>query len=284
MIRKLFGIAPQKTENGAYIPSPVSLRLATSSKTNYEPADFNGKYAGSKKILMVCTEDKYMTMKNGKRFSTGNHPVEMLVPMLHLQKAGFDTVIATPSGKSVKIEEWAMPEADSPAMQLLEEYRPSFENPKNLADLMDGKKINQIDPAAIFIPGGHGAMLRLPKDENLSHLLHWAFIRDLHIMVICHGPAALLAARKEDKPFLFDGYSLASFPDSADGFTPYLGYLPGKVPWKFNEELHKNGVKTVNKMADDTYHKDRKLISGASPLAANKFGKLAAEALLKEHL
>jgi len=29
-------------------------------------------------------------MKNGKKFSTGNHPVEMLVPMLHFKKAGFE--------------------------------------------------------------------------------------------------------------------------------------------------------------------------------------------------
>ena len=29
-------------------------------------------------------------MKNDKFFSTGNHPIEALVPMLHLKNAGFD--------------------------------------------------------------------------------------------------------------------------------------------------------------------------------------------------
>ena len=31
-----------------------------------------------------------MKMQNGKLFSTGNHPIEALVPMLHLKNAGFD--------------------------------------------------------------------------------------------------------------------------------------------------------------------------------------------------
>ena len=41
---------------------------------------------------------------NGKKFSTGNRPVEMLLPMLHLKNAGFNIDIVTPSGKPVKIE------------------------------------------------------------------------------------------------------------------------------------------------------------------------------------
>jgi molecular chaperone Hsp31 and glyoxalase 3 len=42
------------------------------------------------------------------------------------------------------------------------------------------------------------------------------------------------------------------------------------------------GVTIINEEADNTVHKDRKLITGASPLAANAFGKLAATELLKE--
>ena len=59
---------------------------------------------------MVCTEEKNMTMANGKIFSTGNHPVEIGLPMLHLLNAGFDIDIVTPTGNPVKIEMWAMPE------------------------------------------------------------------------------------------------------------------------------------------------------------------------------
>jgi len=41
------------------------------------------------------------------------------------------------------------------------------------------------------------------------------------------------------------------------------------------------GVEIINKKADKTCHIDRKLITGASPQAANDFGKLSATELLK---
>lgn len=50
-----------------------------------------------------------MTMANGKKFSMGNHPVEMELPMLHLMNAGFEIDVVPPSGAPVAIEAWAMP-------------------------------------------------------------------------------------------------------------------------------------------------------------------------------
>lgn len=61
---------------------------------------------------MVCTEERNMVMKKGKKFSTGNHPVEMLVPMLHYTNAGFEIDVYTPTGDPVKIEMSAMPSED----------------------------------------------------------------------------------------------------------------------------------------------------------------------------
>jgi molecular chaperone Hsp31 and glyoxalase 3 len=58
--------------------------------------------------------------------------------------------------------------------------------------------------------------------------------------------------------------------------------MPGHMPWRFDEKLKKLGVTIINKKADKTCHIDRKLISGASPQAANDFGKLSAIELLKE--
>ena len=60
-----------------------------------------------------------------------------------------------------------------------------------------------------------------------------------------------------------------------------IGYMPGHMPWKFGEKLNALGVEIINSKADATCHIDRRLVSGASPKAANAFGRLAAEALLK---
>jgi len=60
-----------------------------------------------------------------------------------------------------------------------------------------------------------------------------------------------------------------------------IGYMPGHMPWKFGEKLNELGVSIINKKADKTCCIDRKLITGASPKAANDFGKLSAIELLK---
>ena len=60
-----------------------------------------------------------------------------------------------------------------------------------------------------------------------------------------------------------------------------IGYTPGHMPYKYGERLNSLGVTIINDKADNTIYKDRKLITGASPLAANDFGKLAATELLK---
>ena len=57
---------PTETEDGSYIPSPLALKLATSPTTDFENIVYENKYAGTKKVLMLCTEQKNMTMKNGK--------------------------------------------------------------------------------------------------------------------------------------------------------------------------------------------------------------------------
>ncbi len=284
MIKKLLGIAPQPTEDGAYCPSKLALKLATSSKTDYDGTTYPNPYKeGKLKVLMVCTEEKHMTMANGKKFFTGNHPVEMLVPMLHLKNAGFKIDIFTPTGASAKIEMWAMPKEDENVKSIYSEYKAEFEQSKSLSAFVNNTMLESNDYIAVFIPGGHGAMLGLPENSDLNKLVHWSHQKGLFMLAICHGPAALLAADSNDikKAFIYKGYEMAVFPDSVDKQTPLIGYMPGHMPWKFGEKLKALGVTIINKKADDTCHMDRKLITGASPKAANNFGKLAATKLLE---
>ena len=287
------GLEPQETEAGIYIPSTSSLKLAAPSKTNYDNTDYDTPYTGKKKILMVCTEKQYMTMENGNKFDTGNHPVEMMVPLLHFKKAGVKVDVFTPTGKPVKVEEWAMPKDDEDVKTIYSEYESKLSSPKSIADFVKNDMANNNDYAAIFIPGGHGAMLGLPEDYNLGELLRWGHDKDLFTLAICHGPAALLAANLEspdssdadnnaNQDFIFKGYKMVAFPTVMDKQMPKIGYLPGPMPWFFAEKLEDLGVTINNKLASGQTHQDRKLISGDGPLAANEFGKISAKALLKE--
>jgi molecular chaperone Hsp31 and glyoxalase 3 len=280
-LRNLIGAAPTPTNDGAFAPSPLALKLATSSKTDYDGGAYANPYTGGKlRVLMVCTEEHNMTMANGKKFSTGNHPVEMGLPMLHLINAGFEIDIVTPTGAPVVIEDWAMPGEDEDVKNLFREYANAFAKPGSLADFVSNSMTDDAPYIAVFLPGGHGAMLGLPDNVDLGKLLHWAHDRDLFTLAICHGPAALLAA-DDGKKFIYNGYKIAAFPDAVDKQTPMIGYMPGHMPWKFGEKLNALGVTITNTKADSSCQIDRHLISGASPKAANNFGRLASETLLQ---
>jgi molecular chaperone Hsp31 and glyoxalase 3 len=202
--------------------------------------------------------------------------------MMHLKNAGFSFEIATPTGRPVVFEMWAFPEKDENVKKFHQEYKNDFEKPKKLQDFVNNSLAETESFAAVFIPGGHGAMLGIPEDKNVGNILSWAHKNNLFTITLCHGPGSLLATTLDNQPFLYENYKMAVFPDSVDKMTPKIGYLPGQMPWGLSEKLKSLGANILNTKADNTVCLDRKLITGASPLAANELGKLATETLLKE--
>jgi molecular chaperone Hsp31 and glyoxalase 3 len=282
MLKKLLGIAPKLESDGSYSPSKLALKLATVQKTDFENISYD-KYKGKKsKILVIFTEQKNLKMQNGKLFSTGNHPVEALLPMLHLKNAGFDFEIATPTGKPVVFEMWAFPEKDEYVKAIYNDLKSQFEKPLKLADFIENSFNDTASYAAVFVPGGHGAMIGIPEDKNVGKALNWAHENDLFTITLCHGPGSLLSTTLNNQKFIYDGYKMAVFPDSVDKKTPVIGYLPGQMPHGLSEKLKSLGAIIVNTKSDKTVCLDRKLITGASPLASNELGKLAAKTLLEE--
>lgn len=270
---------PDTAEHEAYFPSEYSLGQYVPPKSDYSGAVRNTVSGGPKKILAIMVDERYLPVEGGRLFSTGNHPVETLLPLMHLSEAGFDVEIATPSGRMAKFEHWAFPEKDDAVKAAFDELLPQIREPKNLADVVRNDLGTDSDYAAVFIPGGHGAMISLQDDENVGATLRWALEAQRHVITLCHGPAALLAAGKNGlKPF--DGYSIAVFPDSLDqGANVEIGYLPGKLTWALGEALRAQGLTLVNDDMKGTVHADRLLLTGDSPLAANALGKLAVEHL-----
>lgn len=228
-------------------------------------------------ILVIAADERYLPTDNGKLFSTGNHPIETLLPLYHLHAAGFEFEVATISGLMTKFEYWAMPHKDEKVMPFFEQHKSLFRNPKKLADVVASLNADS-EYAAIFVPGGHGALIGLPESQDVAAALQWAIKNDRFVISLCHGPAAFLALRHSDNPL--NGYSICAFPDAADKQTPDIGYMPGHLTWYFGEELKKMGMNIINDDITGRVHKDRKLLTGDSPFAANALGKLAAQEML----
>ncbi|MDC4324711.1 protein deglycase HchA [Acinetobacter baumannii] len=276
---------PDLAEDNAFFPSPYSLSQYTSPKTDYDGTTYPTPYAGNKKVLMIATDERYIQMQNGKFFSTGNHPVEMLLPMFHLDNAGFEIDIATLSGNPAKLEMWAMPKQEQVVLDTFQKYADKLKNPLKLADILENVVGENSPYAAVFIPGGHGVLAKIPHSLEVKKVLKWAVEQDKFIITLCHGPASLLAAAVDEQPenYIFKDYQICVFPDSLDkGANIDIGYMPGALPWLVGENLEKLGVKILNTSITGQCHRDRKLLTGDSPLASNNLGKLAAETLLAE--
>lgn len=273
---------PDRAEHNAYFPSDYSLSQYVPPTTDFDGADGAPQVdGGPKKILTILTDERYLRMKGGKYFSTGNHPVETLLPLMHLQAAGFEIEVATLSGNLAKFELWATPEKDEAVAAAWDRMRPQFENPLTLSDVLDTLNEDRgSEFAGVFIPGGHGATIGLSDSPIVGRVLEWALRNERHIITLCHGPAALLSATAEDGTNLFAGYSVAVFPDALDsGANLDIGYIPAEMEWLVAEELTKRGVIVVNDDLTGAVHQDRKLVTGDSPLASNALGRLAVEAL-----
>lgn len=269
-------------EYNAFFPSQYSLSQYTAPITDFSGVKFDHPYTGGKyKVLMIATDERYLQMQNGKLFSTGNHPVETLLPMLHIHEAGFEIDVATLSGNAAKFEMWAMPQKDEAVKNIFETYLPKLQTPLKLADIIEQVTMPDSPYIAVLIPGGHGVLNMIPQSKEVAQILNWAVQSNRYIITLCHGPAALVAAA-EHGVFPFEGYKLAVFPDSLDeGANIDIGYMPGRLPWLVAERLQKLGMTVINQgISGEVYH-DRQLLTGDSPLAANNLGILAADVLLK---
>lgn len=286
MIKKIFGLAPTKEKNGpGYIPSPLGRMLGVDKVSGYKATDFDGKkYTGPKKVLVLCTEERYFKMANGKLFSTGNNVQETMVPLMHLVNGGFDFDVVTPTGKSAILEEWSVPIKDKAVLKFKKENKTKFDNPLSLKQLVENNELNQnSDYIALFLPGGHGSMVGLPEDEHVGKLIRWVESSDRYLVAVCHGPAAMIATSVNSKePNPYQGYKMVAFPDKFDKQSPSLGYLPGQLTWFQCEALENEGIEIINDKITGATHIDRKLISGDSPKACDDLGKITVDALFKE--
>lgn len=276
-----------QAEFDAWFPSPYSLTQYVPAKTDFDGADYPNAYKGGKwRILLIATQERYLKMSGGEFFSTGNHPVEMLLPVLHLDAAGFEIDIATVSGDPVKFEMWAFPKDDTAVKGIFEKYKEKLRQPLNLQTVW-GKGFTKDTPyIGVFIPGGHGVLNDVPFSQTVGDILRWADENQRYFISLCHGPASMLAAnvgKPEGSKFIYDGYKINVFPDTLDtGANIDIGYIPGKMPWLVGEELRKLGVIPINKEITGETHRDRYVLTGDSPLASNNLGKLAATTILEE--
>lgn len=107
ILRKLSPASPTPTADRAFTPPPLAINLEPSSTTDFESNIYAHPYTGKRsRVLMICTEERNITMESGKKFPTGCHPVELGFPMLHLVNAEPEFDVVTSAGAPVATKKY----------------------------------------------------------------------------------------------------------------------------------------------------------------------------------
>ncbi|CCK28709.1 DJ-1/PfpI-family transcriptional regulator [Streptomyces davaonensis JCM 4913] len=227
------------------------------------------------KILFVLTGVDYWTLADGTRHPSGFWAEEVVAPYQRFTAEGHEIVVATPGGVVPTVDQGSLaPEvnggqenADAVAAGLA--AMTELQRPIRLED------VNLGDYAAVLYPGGHGPMEDLAVDAVSGRILVDALDSGLPLGVVCHGPAALLAATREDGANAFAGYQVAAFTNAEE---TQAGLAP-KAKWLLETRLVEAGVE-VQAAEPWAPHVvvDRNLVTGQNPASS---APLAAELLKK---
>ena len=81
---------------------------------------------------------------------------------------------------------------------------------------------------AIFLPGGHGVMWDAAEDEVLAQAVGSLFDGGKLVAAVCHGPAGLVKARRQDGRPIVEGLRVSGFANTEEeavGLTSVVPFL-----------------------------------------------------------
>ncbi|MGW4891975.1 type 1 glutamine amidotransferase domain-containing protein [Kitasatospora sp. NPDC004240] len=225
------------------------------------------------KILFVLTGATHWTLADGTEHPTGFWAEEAVTPYEALTAAGHRITVATPGGVVPTADRGSLtPEANGGE----EGARRVAEGLDAMAELKSPVRLEDVDPDdydAVLYPGGHGPMEDLAVDADSGRLLIRVLRSGKPLGVVCHGPAALLAAVDEDGANAFAGYRVTAFTDTEET----LAGLADRAKWLLETRLREAGldVRAGEPWAPHVVT-DRNLITGQNPASS---APLAAELL-----
>ncbi|MFF4253851.1 type 1 glutamine amidotransferase domain-containing protein [Streptomyces sp. NPDC001663] len=227
------------------------------------------------KILFVMTGADRWTLADGTQHPTGFWADEAVVPYEAFKAAGHEITVATPGGVVPPADPASLSaganggEENAAAVRAVVEGAAEFRRPVALAD------VRPEDFDAVYVPGGHGPMEDLAVDADSGRILTRAVESGLPVGVVCHGPAALLAAVKDDGTNAFAGYRVTAFTNAEE----QLAGSADNALWLVQDRLTEAGLKVeVGEPWAPHVEVDRNVVTGQNPASS---GPLAAELLKK---
>lgn len=200
---------------------------------------------------------------------TGVWLEEFAIPWVALCEGGISIMAASPKGGAAPID---------PASEVADERRARWAKAVEalgatvpLAEVAD----RRFD--AIIVPGGHGPMIDLARDETVAEMISVHAREGRIVAALCHGPAALLNVRNATGGPLVEGRKVTGFTDGEERAAG----LAEVVPFLLEDRLKGLGAKFENALLPGLGHvvRDGNLITGQNPASSEAIARCLLVAL-----
>ncbi|WP_371483055.1 type 1 glutamine amidotransferase domain-containing protein [Kitasatospora sp. NBC_00315] len=225
------------------------------------------------KILFVVTGATYWTLADGTRHPTGFWAEEVVAPHRAFTAAGHRITVATPGAVVPTVDKGSLAPEVNGGEEGAAEIAAGLDAATELQHPIDLEDVRLEDYDAVFYPGGHGPMEDLAVSATSGRLLVDALASGKPLGVVCHAPAALLAATLPDGSNAFAGYRLTGFTNAEETQAG----LADRAEWLLQDRLVQAGADfQEGEPWAPKVVVDRNLVTGQNPASS---APLAAELL-----
>ena len=242
------------------------------------------------KILVILSSENQLKLADGKFIPTGFFLNELGVPAQRLVEAGYELVLANPTGNALTMDNssddviyFAKDKAFHEQIKTFVFRLPDVQSPKTFRAILQGGLDTY---AGLFVPGGHAPMGDLTQNLELGQILRHFHKESKPTAMICHGPAAALSAQVDPSAFLCDlmgsretkaqdwiyrGYKMTAFSNVEERlaelkFSANLRFHLETALKRAGAEMHTAAIPWQSKVVQD-----RELLTGQNPFSDQQF-------------
>lgn len=225
-------------------------------------------------VLFVITAADTWTLADGSTHPTGYWGEEVAEPHRIFAEAGWEIAIATPGGVKPTLDRISVrfpTRKTRDVRDYLRSIAPALDAPTRLED------VDQRDYDVVFYPGGHGPMEDLAYDEVSGRLLTDRLRSGRPLALLCHGPAAMFAARSDDGSWPFAGYRVTALTNLEER----TNRASRRATWLLEDRLRGMGADYVKGRIPlaPFIAVDRNLYTGQNPASSARL----AQRLIADH-
>ena len=222
-----------------------------------------------KPVLFVVTSN---AVKGATGIPTGYNLAEVTHPLEKLHAAGIRVQFASILGGDAPLD--GLEDLKDPVIARYWEDA-AFRHAIAHTEPLD--EVDLSGYSAIFFAGGHGTMWDFPDSAAVHKAIREIDAAGGIVSAVCHGPAALVNARRADGSLLVAGKRLAAFTNDEEEAVESTHVVPFLLESKLVERgaQHQHAANWA-----DNVVVDGRLITGQNPQSAASLGEALRDALL----